>query len=351
MGTPLQPFAPAAPLRLSVALIAALALGAFAEYAFGQTPEALPRTHRTNGRATVEAFQRAAENAMQGTVEILQGDHLVALGTVVASSGLILSKASELPESPTVRLPDNTESEAEIVGKDSELDVALLRISGKALTPIQWATGSEAELGQWVVAPGQGERPWVGVVGAARRSIARAGGAMGIRLSTTVLEETDGVRILEVYPNTAAEAAGLEEGDVIRSIDGEPTLSSDRLIELVKRRDPGDTVRVRLQRGAEELEYQVTLGYRSVFDPFDRNQRMSGRTSQRRAGFKEVIQHTIPLAPNVMGGPLANLNGETIGVNIARVDRVTTYALPSGLVREAIQRLEPGVRPDYLLWK
>ena len=29
-----------------------------------------------------------------------------------------------------------------------------------------------------------------------------------------------------------------------------------------------------------------------------------------------------------MGGPLATLEGKVVGINIARVDRVTTFALP-----------------------
>ena len=78
----------------------------------------------------------------------------------------------------------------------------------------------------------------------------------------------------------------------------------------------------------------------NVFDMLDRNQRMSGLTSKRKAGFSDVLQHEIPLSPTAMGGPLMNLKGLAIGVNIARSDRVTTFALPSLLVKETVEKLK-----------
>jgi serine protease Do len=42
-----------------------------------------------------------------------------------------------------------------------------------------------------------------------------------------------------------------------------------------------------------------------------------------------VLQHDLPLKPRDMGSPLLDLNGNCIGLNIARVDRVTTFALPA----------------------
>jgi S1-C subfamily serine protease len=51
-------------------------------------------------------------------------------------------------------------------------------------------------------------------------------------------------------------------------------------------------------------------------------------TSLRTDNFPEVIQHDLPLNPEDMGGAVFDLKGRAIAVNIARVDRVTNYALP-----------------------
>ena len=100
-------------------------------------------------------------------------------------------------------------------------------------------------------------------------------------------------------------------------------------------------VKLKILRGDEGIAFNVTLNYMSnVFDMLDRNQKMSGLTSKRKAGFSDVIQHEIPLKPMAMGGPLLGLEGMALGVNIARSDRVTTFALPSELVLETIMRLK-----------
>jgi serine protease Do len=65
---------------------------------------------------------------------------------------------------------------------------------------------------------------------------------------------------------------------------------------------------------------------------FNRNILMSGPISKRRDNFPIILQHDIPLEYNHMGGPVFNLEGECVGINIARVDRVTNYAIPSYLV-------------------
>ena len=71
----------------------------------------------------------------------------------------------------------------------------------------------------------------------------------------------------------------------------------------------------------------------------NRNLKMSGPVSARRAGFEEVFQHDSPVAPDSMGGPVVNLRGQVIGMNIARSDRVTTFALTPRAVRNAVARI------------
>ena len=63
--------------------------------------------------------------------------------------------------------------------------------------------------------------------------------------------------------------------------------------------------------------------------------RQGGIPSARISGFPSVIQHDSPLLPEQRGGPLVDLEGRAIGVNIARfgVLRVSRYPRPrsSGL--------------------
>jgi len=42
---------------------------------------------------------------------------------------------------------------------------------------------------------------------------------------------------------------------------------------------------------------------------------------------------------------LVNLDGKAIGMNIARASRVTTYALPAGLVKRIYEQLKTAPAP------
>ena len=63
---------------------------------------------------------------------------------------------------------------------------------------------------------------------------------------------------------------------------------------------------------------------------------MSGPGSERLSGFPSALQHDIPLDPSMCGGPLLDLNGRCIGINVSRAGRVKTLAIPASDVRELL---------------
>ena len=67
---------------------------------------------------------------------------------------------------------------------------------------------------------------------------------------------------------------------------------------------------------------------------------MSGPVSKRKDNFPMIIQHDLPLPKEAMGGPLFDLQGKCIGINIARVDRVTVFSLPAYIVKKMIADLK-----------
>ena len=86
---------------------------------------------------------------------------------------------------------------------------------------------------------------------------------LGVRYQTV----KDGARIAEVEPGTPAQAAGLRPGDVILTVDGAPVGEGHPdLTARVLEYEPGDEIELRVRRGAGELEIEVTLGARAVFE-------------------------------------------------------------------------------------
>ena len=60
---------------------------------------------------------------------------------------------------------------------------------------------------------------------------------------------------------------------------------------------------------------------------------LGGPLSERRSGFPYVLEHDTVLRPKDCGGPLVDLDGNAVGINIARVSRVSSYALPASAIR------------------
>lgn len=289
----------------------------------------------------MEAFEESSKAGLGSTVRLVRNGRSLAMGTIVSKQGHVITKASVCIGAQEAILADGTKYKVRIRGRDKETDLALLKIKGaEDLTPISWADEENPAEGSWLVAADPTlKRLKVGVVGAKSRPIDRVGGVIGVILGRDG-EELGGVMIERVMPRSAGAAAGLENGDVITTVDRQKVTSREKTIELVGANDPGEVVAIQVKRGEKTLSFRVTLGHRSVtFEQFDRNARMSGRVSKRKDNFPMIIQHDVSLPPTAMGGAVLNLNGKALGVNVARVDRVTTYALPAKYVREIFEKL------------
>ena len=150
-----------------------------------------------------------------------------------------------------------------------------------------------------------------------------------------------GARILDVVAESAAERASLEPGDLVTAINASSVDGSQDLVSLIRKHTAGETITISLVRDGRSLVKSVTLGFfDTTFPDQDVNIALSGDISDRRTGFQKIIQHDMPLSPKAMGGPLMDLQGRVIGINIARYDRVATYALPSDLVQALIQKMK-----------
>lgn len=63
-----------------------------------------------------------------------------------------------------------------------------------------------------------------------------------------------------VSQGSGAEAAGLQEGDIITALDGESVEGASDLMLAVRGKNPGDTVKLTVNRNGQEQEISVTLG-------------------------------------------------------------------------------------------
>jgi putative serine protease PepD len=70
----------------------------------------------------------------------------------------------------------------------------------------------------------------------------------------------NGVEITRVNPGSAGDDAGLQAGDVITEVDGNPITSSEELISVVAAKQPGDPLQLTITRNGSSQTIDVTLG-------------------------------------------------------------------------------------------
>jgi len=122
----------------------------------------------------------------------------------------------------------------------------------------------------------------------------------------------------------------------------------EQVVETLRDYADGQTVTLGLRRDENKFNAQVRMTtpkpgqLASDYVPRSRSSRITGDVSQRAEGFEKAIEHDSVLYPWLCGGPLVNLDGRAVGINIARAGRVTTYALPASLVRRTYEHLKPA---------
>ncbi len=317
------------------------------EFSTRIAPAPLPRDQFKNGSQTLLAFEPISRATRDSVVKLDLDGSTVALAAVIDAAGLAVTKASEIRQGNlTAWLATGKEVDVQLLAKDEETDLALVKVNAENLKPIQWAT-EETSVGQWVVTPGIAETPQaVGIISVPPRQIPPPRAFIGVVLDFQSPE----AKIAQIMTGLGAEAAGLKPGDVILELNDAPVKEGQELVKKLRTYREGQSVKVRVQRDEEEFEATIKMSVpksesgRRGFDRSARMNQMGSVTSQRAEGFELAIQHDTVLQNWQCGGPLMNLDGKAVGLNIARAGRVASYALPGSVVRPAIARLQSGVK-------
>ena len=306
--------------------------------------QSLESSYRTTGNAVVAAFEAQRAVLQTSSAVILDGRTEAGYGVVISPEGHILTKASEFQElkKPSVTVDKTKYEDVKLLAVDPAWDVALLKIDAAGLIPVVFAATSEVPQGTWVVANGatsrSARRALAGIVSAKIREIPASGGAaLGVVLSA----KSKALEIEEVNEKSGAKDAGLQKGDVILAIEGKPVKKIEQIAEALKDRKAGSQVKITYRRGKEEITADVRLAARGEMftDQMNRNDMMSGDFSKRRSGFPRVMQHDILGSRKLVGGPLLDLDGRCLGMNIARANRAESFSIPVEDLKSLAERL------------
>ena len=146
-----------------------------------------------------------------------------------------------------------------------------------------------------------------------------------------------------IQPGSASYAAGIRDNDVIMKIAGKPTVDVASLVKVIREHRPGDRVAIEYQRNGVPLTTQATFAGRGLAGDraarFKMMNRLGAVPSRRDGNFPVVFQHDTPLFPEQCGGPMVDLDGQVIGLNIARKGRAASFALPAMHVKTLIDEM------------
>ena len=297
---------------------------------------------RVNQRTSIfmlRAFNEALGDNWKSTVQLIHGGEQVALGAVVDADGWIVTKLSQLPPSGEIscRLFDGREATASLVNRVPDQDLALLHIPETNLTAITWDVGTTPQRGKWLATTDIKATPVaVGVISAGMQRVV----AKDPRLGVSLEETRGGGAVAMVLPGSGAYDAGVRRGDTVYSVNGKALNSRDEVLRAIKEGGrAGDYIRLGIDRAEKRFEVEARLMDLTdeLLDPTEME--VNGRVSARSTGFNNVFLHDTVLEPQQCGGPLVNLDGKVVGINIARAGRVCSYALPAQTVKPIVDSL------------
>ncbi len=306
-------------------------------------------------------FKVVVASTNESTVRVRCDDKDVALGTIVYADGFILTKASEVflyaANQPrgviSVRLSDGSEFEAKVMATHVPADLAMLKVDITGLKAVTFADTKKTPIGNWLAAAGPNSDPVaVGIVSHGTRTLSFPDniiinanrGFLGI----VPIDEKDedgkivGAKIDTLDEKGGAAKAGLKKNDIIVGLNGSETLGQEKLRSFLEHLRPGDSVKLKVIRDGEEKEFKATLTGPLQPNRGDIQNAMGGELSGRRTGFPAILQTDMVIAPRDCGGPVVDLDGKVLGLNIARAGRVETWILPSENIRPLLIDLKSG---------
>ncbi len=294
----------------------------------------------------MEAYKPVVAIAADSTYRVLVDGEQVALATAV-SPNTLLTKASEIDAGAfEIELNNQRRVAGEVIETFARYDLALIRVNHKSLQPARLqAKDNDLPLGTFLASVSNKDEPAaIGLISVKARELNSGRGFLGI-----LLENVDeAITIREVVPQSPAKKAGLKVDDVVTKLENKSYKELADFIKAVGSHKPGEEIELQVQRGDEQLIIKAKVGT-PMAPPRSRiamMNRMGSELSDTRAGFPLALQHDCPLRPIDCGGPLVNLDGDVIGINIARAGRIKSYAVPADVVQQLLNKAAENTQLD-----
>jgi serine protease Do len=252
----------------------------------------------------------------------------------------LISKSSRVGDQPRIELTNGSSVSAEIIRRDSANDLILLaaELPGSGGVDLEGLPGDLQERpGKLLLSPDSRGVGDVSVWGSKYFNVPRtevSGGFLGVELG-----DQSGKVLIQRVVEGAAQRAGVKSGDVLIRLNETEIERQTDATKFLRNQDPNSKITVVIQRDDSELIKEIVLGNRPDNSRHIANN-LAGGKSFRRDGFQLAISHDAELRPEECGGPIFDLDGEFLGINISRFSRTRTYAIPKSVLKQLVDSAE-----------
>ena len=125
---------------------------------------------------------------------------------------------------------------------------------------------------------------------------------------------------------------------MVDSLNGIRVTSAKQLNLYVSGLRPGDDAFFALTRAGKKVRIHAQIQKMPKMANMHAADNFAGGMSLRSEGFKRVFVHDSMLRPEECGGPVYDLDGNFCGINIARISRTSTLAIPSSIILDFVLR-------------
>ncbi|WP_181182475.1 S1 family peptidase [Sphingobacterium lumbrici] len=285
---------------------------------------------------------------------ITDAQHGSAFGTLVRLEGLLpdsalkgksylISKSSLTGELPEVELPGGHKTRATVIARDEANDLVLLQIPQAIAGGIQLLDTpkdySIAQLGNFLLSPKpRAEGEW-SVLGNIKVHIPKSP-ARYLGVETSFNKADNKIVVTGLHPLSAEHpTTDIAVKDELLQINDRTLFATDDLADELSKFETGQSVTLAYTRKDADIYHKtITLQPRYVKPNRNTDWFVAGR-SQRRDNFKEVLVHDGKLKPSECGGPLFDISGNFYGINIARLSRTSSLAIPAPVLLQFVHSI------------
>lgn len=282
-------------------------------------------------------------------VNVLSSGRMISRGTVTKAG--IVTKWSEIDSrgaSLSVVGFDGVRRKAVVKAVYLEYDLVLLECK-EGLPAVDFSSAKTPDVGRFIFAVGPAkDSHGFGVVSVEPRSLRDQDKAyLGVRMGP--VDGAKGVLVEWAEPKSAAAQAGLLRGDIVVKIDQMNIGGLHEMRSYLQKLSPGDTAVLTFIRGNKQFSVDVKLGAtpqrrKAVSPRMQQMKRMGGSVNQVAEGFPDVLQSDMQVSAIDSGSPVFDLDGNFVGVIVARASRIKTYIITAEKLSEQLAK-----KPDLVV--